>query len=123
MPADELPIVPEIVPALLICQSVPKPPLMASPLAVVVMLPVLVIVRGVLDAFKRTWPLTAVLIVWPAIGSSRNSSLNRLRPSAAESKTSQNKELRLAARKPGTSNISTLRIAHTDPQLARAVLQ
>jgi hypothetical protein len=98
MPADELPIVPEIVPALLICQSVPEPPLTASPLAVVVMLPVLVIVRGVLDALKWSWPLTAVLIVWPAIGFSRISPLNRLRPSAAERKTSQNKQLRLAAR-------------------------
>jgi hypothetical protein len=32
-----------------------------------VMLPVLVIVNGVLDAVKCTCPLTAVLIVWPAI--------------------------------------------------------
>jgi hypothetical protein len=46
MPADELPIVPEIVPALMICQIVPEPPLTASTLAVVVMLPALVIVKA-----------------------------------------------------------------------------
>src|SRR5580692_12464496 len=65
MPADELPIVPEIVPALMICQIVPEPPLTASPLAVVVMLPALVIVSGLLVAAKVSGPVIALLIVRP----------------------------------------------------------
>ena len=39
-------------PALLICHAVPEGALMASPLAVVVTLPVLVIVRGLLVEVK-----------------------------------------------------------------------
>ena len=70
MAADELPTIPEIVPALLICQGVPAPPLMASPLTVVVMLPALVMVRGVLDAVRYCLLLIAVLIVCPAIAAS-----------------------------------------------------
>ena len=45
-------LVPEIVPALLICHAVPEGALMASPLAVVVTLPVLVMVRGLLVEVK-----------------------------------------------------------------------
>jgi hypothetical protein len=52
MPADDVPMTPEIVPALLICHAVPEGALMASPLAVVVTLPVLVIVRGLLVEVK-----------------------------------------------------------------------
>ena len=66
MPADELPMMPEIVPALLICQAVPEGAAIASPLAVVVTLPVLVMVRGLLAEVKYSLPL-AVLIVCPAI--------------------------------------------------------
>ena len=67
MPADELPIVPEIVPALMICQIVPEPPLTASPLAVVVMLPALVIVSGLLVAAKASGPVIALLMVRPPL--------------------------------------------------------
>ena len=62
MPADELPMTPEIVPALLICQAVPEGALIASPLAVVVTLPVPVMIRGSRVEVKYSLPL-AVLIV------------------------------------------------------------
>jgi hypothetical protein len=52
MPADELPIIPEIVPKLLITQGVPEPPLMATLLVVVVTLPELVMVTGLLVVAK-----------------------------------------------------------------------
>ena len=70
MPADDVPTVPDIVPALLICQAVPDAPETASPLTLVIMLPVLVTVSGLLDDERRKLPLTAVLIVWPAIAPS-----------------------------------------------------
>jgi hypothetical protein len=56
-------MMPEIVPALLICHAVPAGALMASPL-VAVRLPALVMIRGLLVEVKYSLPL-AVLIVWP----------------------------------------------------------